>query len=251
MSRVFGHGDLRLFLLKLLSEGPKHGYELIRALEDRFLGMYSPSPGTVYPRLAALEEDALVVSEEQDGRKVYRLTDKGREELSARSKEVEEVGERVAHSARDLAKQIRDEVRSSVRDLRRDMRDSTRQEREESPTGDRDVRAGARDDLRRTAAGFGQDLAKEIRSAVRDVRREERRVAREVHRGTREVHREVRGSMRSLQSDLEAFVTDVISAARRHNLDQSLRRAVQDALIDAREAIIDALGNRPRPRRDD
>ena len=57
MSPVFGHGRLRLYLLKLLDESPRHGYDVIRELEDRFMGLYTPSAGTVYPRLARLEAD--------------------------------------------------------------------------------------------------------------------------------------------------------------------------------------------------
>ena len=60
MSPVFGHGRLRLYLLKLLDESPRHGYDVIRALEDRFLGLYAPSAGTVYPRLSRLESEGLV-----------------------------------------------------------------------------------------------------------------------------------------------------------------------------------------------
>src|SRR5690606_33423134 len=70
MSTIFGHGRLRLYLLKLLDESPRHGYEIISLLRDRFLGIYSPSPGTIYPRLARLEEEGLVTHEEVDGRKV-------------------------------------------------------------------------------------------------------------------------------------------------------------------------------------
>lgn len=131
MKGVFGHGDLRLYLLKLLEDSPRHGYELIRSMEDRFMGMYSPSPGTIYPRLAALEEDGLVERIEADGRKVYRLTDAGREELAARIEEVVAVGERVARTAREVADQIRDEVQASVRDLRRDLRSAVRDVRRE------------------------------------------------------------------------------------------------------------------------
>ena len=73
MSPVFRHGSLRLYLLRLLDEEPRHGYEVIRLLRDRFMGVYSPSPGTIYPRLARLEEEGLVTHDEVDGRKVYRL----------------------------------------------------------------------------------------------------------------------------------------------------------------------------------
>src|SRR2546423_9006743 len=76
-TRVFGHGGLRLFLLELLDEQARYGYELIRMVEDHFLGMYTPSAGTIYPRLSAMEADGLVEHEVIEGRKVYRLTDAG------------------------------------------------------------------------------------------------------------------------------------------------------------------------------
>ena len=84
MSPVFAHGRLRLYLLKLLDESPRHGYDVIRELEDRFMGLYSPSAGTVYPRLARLEAEGLVTHDVQEGRKVYRITDTGRAELAVR-----------------------------------------------------------------------------------------------------------------------------------------------------------------------
>ena len=71
MTAVFSHGRLRLYLLKLLAEGPKHGYELIRLLENRFLGLYAPSAGTIYPRLARLENEGQVTHTASGGRKVY------------------------------------------------------------------------------------------------------------------------------------------------------------------------------------
>ena len=75
MSPVFRHGKLRLYLLKLLDEAPRHGYEVIRLLQDRFMGVYAPSPGTIYPRLARLEEEGLVTHDTVGGRKIYRITD--------------------------------------------------------------------------------------------------------------------------------------------------------------------------------
>ncbi len=104
MSPVFRHGGLRLYLLKLLDEAPRHGYEVIRLLQDRFMGVYAPSPGTIYPRLARLEEEGLVTHDEVDGKKVYRITDKGREEIMARlddlaELEAEEASARLQHAA--------------------------------------------------------------------------------------------------------------------------------------------------------
>ena len=75
---VFAHGHLRLYLLSLLESSSMHGYEIIQALEEQFGGTYTPSPGTIYPRLAKLEAERLV-SKEVDGRKtVYAITDAGR-----------------------------------------------------------------------------------------------------------------------------------------------------------------------------
>ena len=88
MSAVFSHGRLRLYLLKLLEEGPKHGYELIRLLENRFHGLYTPSAGTIYPRLARMEGDGLITHTAAGGRKVYDITDAGRAELSQRAGEL-------------------------------------------------------------------------------------------------------------------------------------------------------------------
>ena len=95
MSPVFRHGRLRLYLLKLLDESPRHGYEVIRLLQDRFMGVYAPSPGTIYPRLARLEEEGLVTHDEADGRKIYRITEQGREELRNRSGDLSELEDEI------------------------------------------------------------------------------------------------------------------------------------------------------------
>jgi DNA-binding PadR family transcriptional regulator len=113
MTPVFRHGALRLYLLKLLDEQPRHGYDVIALLEDRFLGLYSPSAGTVYPRLAKLEAEGLVEHDEADGRKVYRLTDAGREELRRSSEELSSLESDLAASVSELAKEVREQVRAS------------------------------------------------------------------------------------------------------------------------------------------
>jgi len=71
---------------------------VIRLLQDRFMGVYAPSPGTIYPRLARLEEEGLVTHDEADGRKVYRITDKGREELRNRSDDLSELEDEITAS---------------------------------------------------------------------------------------------------------------------------------------------------------
>src|SRR3984885_1703723 len=121
MSPVFRHGRLRLYLLKLLDEAPRHGYEVIRLLQDRFMGVYAPSPGTIYPRLARLEEEGLVTHDEADGRKVYRITDRGREELRNRSDELSELEDEITASVQDIAREVTQDVRETVRNLREEL----------------------------------------------------------------------------------------------------------------------------------
>ncbi|GAA0328012.1 PadR family transcriptional regulator [Actinoallomurus spadix] len=135
MSPVFGHGRLRLYLLKLLEESPRHGYEVIRLLQDRFLGVYSPSPGTIYPRLARLEEEGLVTHEVVQGKKVYRLTDAGRDELERRMDELAELEEELTESVRDIAREVQEDVRDTVRSLREELTQAAREMRRQGPAG--------------------------------------------------------------------------------------------------------------------
>ena len=106
MSPVFAHGQLRLYLLALLNEGPRHGYEVIQDLEHRFNGLYSPSAGTVYPRLAKLEEEGLVERTDEGRKAVYRITEAGRAEHARLAQELAPRLDRIARSI----DAIRDEV---------------------------------------------------------------------------------------------------------------------------------------------
>ena len=135
MTPVFSHGSLRLYLLSLLAEQPRHGYELIQALSDRFGGTYSPSAGTIYPRLAKLEEDGLV-TKTADGRKtVYEITDAGRAELLAREGELGRVENEVTESVRRLADEVRSGVSAAMKSLRADLASAARQAKAGSSPG--------------------------------------------------------------------------------------------------------------------
>lgn len=115
---LFAHGDLRLYLLALLDERPRHGYELIQALSDRFGGTYTPSAGTIYPRLAKLEDEGLV-TKAADGRKtVYAITDAGRAEVAARRPELDQIETDVTDTVRRIADGVRAEVNDAMRSLR-------------------------------------------------------------------------------------------------------------------------------------
>ncbi len=140
---VFAHGHLRLYLLSLLaeSESGMHGYELIQALGDRFGGTYVPSAGTIYPRLAKLEDESLV-TKAADGRKtVYAITEAGRAELAARQSELDGIEEGVTDSVRRLADEVRSSVTDAMRTLRADLAAATREARTESRASGRSMRA--------------------------------------------------------------------------------------------------------------
>ena len=121
MPPVFAHGALRLYLLALLESGPKHGYELIKALSDRFGGTYSPSAGTIYPRLGKLEEEGLVATSTEGRRTNYSITDAGRVELDRRRDELAAVESDISASVRRLADKLRDDIRSNMQGLRADL----------------------------------------------------------------------------------------------------------------------------------
>ena len=129
MSPVFAHGQLRLYLLSLLNEGPRHGYEVIRDLEHRFNGLYSPSAGTVYPRLAKLEEEGLVERSEEGRKAIYRITDAGREEVRARQDDLSSLQSDLDLSVRELAEQVRSRVRGQTQDLRAELKAAAQEAR--------------------------------------------------------------------------------------------------------------------------
>ncbi|GAB3575216.1 hypothetical protein GCM10027406_06400 [Leifsonia lichenia] len=174
MSPVFAHGSLRLYLLSLLAESPKHGYELIQALSDRFGGTYSPSAGTIYPRLAKLEEEGLV-TKAVDGRKtVYAITDAGRAELAEREHELDAIEDEVTDSVRRLADEVRAGVNDAMRSLRADLASAAR-EASRSPRVDvRDIRDTARDarDAGRDARQAANAAAREAEAVLNDFRQQ-------------------------------------------------------------------------------
>jgi DNA-binding PadR family transcriptional regulator len=88
--RFFGRGDVKYALLELLRERPMHGYEMIKALEEKSGGFYTPSAGTIYPTLQLLEDRGLVTVSEAEGKKVYSITDEGKAFLAEQQKNSEE-----------------------------------------------------------------------------------------------------------------------------------------------------------------
>jgi DNA-binding PadR family transcriptional regulator len=93
--RFFGRGDLKYVILDLLKDQPRHGYDIIRALEDRMRGYYRPSPGSVYPTLQMLEDLGYVSSSQQEGKKVYSITDEGRRYLTEQQSTIDDIRSRI------------------------------------------------------------------------------------------------------------------------------------------------------------
>ena len=177
MPRVFGHGGLRLVLLSVLEDGPKHGYEIIVALEERFMGMYRPSSGTVYPRLAALEEEGLISGEEVGGRRVYRLTEAGREELTRRRAELDETvltaTSAVVTAMHDLQAEVRSTVAAVQADLGLAVADARRQAGDLAGTMSA-AETAAREAWRASEQSrrLAVEEAKRVRRAADDLRRQ-------------------------------------------------------------------------------
>ncbi|WP_431036717.1 helix-turn-helix transcriptional regulator [Streptomyces sp. P6-2-1] len=196
MAPVFAHGRLRLYLLKLLAEAPRHGYEVIRLLQERFEGLYAPSAGTVYPRLAKLESEGLVTHTTEGGRKVYAITGAGRAELAARGGELAELELEIRESVAELAAEIRDDVRGAAGELRREVR---------AETGRSDAPGGAG-----TGTGRGEGEREAWRAAKEELRRakqewrEQARQARDESRRAREDAQRARRQARDAQARAKA-----------------------------------------------
>jgi len=92
--RFFQTGELHLALLSLLSEGPRHGYQLMKDLEERSGGMYRASAGAIYPTLQQLEDEDLAKVSEQEGKRVYRITEAGKKEVEANKEAIARIWER-------------------------------------------------------------------------------------------------------------------------------------------------------------
>lgn len=137
--RWMGKGDFKYVILDLLKDKPSHGYEIIRTLEERFRGFYAPSAGVVYPTLQMLEDMSYVTSIQQDGKKVYTITEEGRAFLSEHQKTVEDIHSRMKDWcgwSPESAKEIHD----IMHDLRRFGRTLVHQVRKAEPDKIRRIR---------------------------------------------------------------------------------------------------------------
>jgi DNA-binding PadR family transcriptional regulator len=210
MPPVFAHGRLRLYLLKLLDEAPRHGYEVIRLLEERFQGLYAPSAGTVYPRLAKLEAESLVSHTTEGGRKVYSITDTGRAELADRQGELAELELEIHESLAALAAGIREDVRGSADDLRREMREAAQRTRSDDGSSrtegawdGQDSWQQAKEELRRAKQAW-KEQARRAKEESRKAEEEARRAEEGAQQARQEAQEEVRRIARQVQEQVRS-----------------------------------------------
>jgi DNA-binding PadR family transcriptional regulator len=116
--RPFEQGDLRWLALDLIAEQPRHGYEVIKAIEDSLNGNYAPSPGAVYPMLTMLEETGLIVSEAQGPKKLYRLTEEGGAEMRRNARAIEAARARLAEARNRFGAAPAPELHRAMNNLR-------------------------------------------------------------------------------------------------------------------------------------
>jgi len=185
MPPVFAHGELRLYLLVLLLDGPRHGYELITELTQRFGGTYRPSAGTIYPRLARLEEEGLVrrsvpgvpepgaPGSPGAGRKAtYELTPAGRAEIDGRLDDVRRLERSVAETVRSLADEVRADIRDTMRGLRAELAAAAQEVRTRprpGPGTSPDPRRTQSNSLRHEAEAILQRFRNEVLADLREA----------------------------------------------------------------------------------
>ena len=135
--RFFGRGDLKYVILELLKDQPRHGYDIIRALEDRMRGYYRPSPGSVYPTLQMLEDLGYVTSTQHEGKKVYTITAEGLRYLEEQRSTVDDIRSRISAGwdaaqrpeVSDLMHEVQQLARALFRQGTRNLQDPDRLKR--------------------------------------------------------------------------------------------------------------------------
>ena len=148
--RMFESGELRLVLLKLIADEPRHGYDLIRAIEELTAGEYATSPGVIYPTLTLLQDMALIEEAPGEGpRKAFQVTDEGRQHLEEREEEVEALFDRL----RDLAPTQRETAGPAIGRAVKNLM---------TALSHRVGRDGLNDDLLHEIAGILDDAAQKI-----------------------------------------------------------------------------------------
>jgi DNA-binding PadR family transcriptional regulator len=116
--RMFDAGDIKLVILRLLAEQPSYGYQLIKTMEQRLAGGYTPSPGVIYPTLTMLEEEGLASSSTENNKKIYSLTQEGTDFLESHKERIGELFERLEQTGRGFERGRSPEIMKAFMNLR-------------------------------------------------------------------------------------------------------------------------------------
>ena len=157
IGRMLAGGDLRLVVLALLDQGPSHGYEIIKALEEKSSGFYSPSPGVIYPTLTFLEEAGYVTAATEGNKKVYSITQAGRDYLAENRETVDSVLAGIEKLGKKIASA-------------REWFDWSGQRGERSPPTDRDI-PGVVEEMNEARRTLKMAIAEKLDASEEEQRR--------------------------------------------------------------------------------
>jgi DNA-binding PadR family transcriptional regulator len=148
-AKMLASGDLQLIILLLLAEKPRHGYDIIKALEEHSSGIYAPSPGMVYPALTYLDEMGYTTSETEGTKKLYRITDAGTEYLTKNRSNAEEMLDQLARFGKKMAQ----------------FREQYADEHDEGGESEGDIRGGTKSEWHQARGEFRR-LRQELKAAL-------------------------------------------------------------------------------------
>ena len=174
-AKMLASGDLQLIILALLSEKPRHGYEIIKAIEEHSSGIYTPSPGMVYPALTYLEEMGFAASEAEGTKKLYRITEAGAEHLKANRASTDETLDHLARCGRKIAefqkrfRQETEDAEDAASEAGRHIKDEWRQARVEFRQVRDDLKAALYEKLD-ASAEERQRIIAVLRRALDEIR---------------------------------------------------------------------------------
>jgi DNA-binding PadR family transcriptional regulator len=174
-AKMLASGDLQLVILALLSEKPRHGYEIIKAIEEHSSGIYTPSPGMVYPALTYLEEMGFAASEAEGTKKLYHISEAGAEHLKANRTSVDETLDHLARFGRKIADfqkrftREHEEEDDAGTDPRRHIKDEWRQARVEFRKVREDLKAALYEKLD-ASSEERQRIIAVLRHAIEEIR---------------------------------------------------------------------------------
>ena len=231
---IFGRGDLKFMVLRVLAERPMHGYDVMRALESESRGCYRASPGSIYPTLQMLEDEGYLSAAKEGGKKVYTVTPEGHAFLGENEERVEKIYERIHDATDRFFGQDMENLMSAFSKLAEETFEGAFRW-----TEDTDFMGHVREIL-----DSASDRIEEARKAAREARTAARDAARDAARGAREAAAEARDAAMEAAREARGAAANAYDAARESARD--MRDAARDASEAAWETAKDAAGRAER-----